>query len=458
VFALTWFVLPNLVVFALCRALGHVRALFMFDYALTSSMALVAPRTAAAATAILIALDILAFLLQLFGIDFSMALASVVEIILVNPAFILPRLLVVTALGTAVAVAILLICRPAATRRPAILLVVAVLLVRGIDVMVGGNGPYMRAGSGYQTLDVASTRSREILRALSTKAWNMQSVVITGLTARRVADSVATAKPDIVVIIVESLGWFTTARVRESVFAPLVAAASARNYRVSIDSVPFDGSTTKAELRELCALRMEFVELTPARGQSCLPQRLAQLGYRTDAFHGYSGKLFARWLWYPTVGFERRTFREDLDAPHLRQCGASFVGVCDDAMAAVVGTELARSSLAPRFIYWLTLTGHLPIAYGDTAGTPNPCLPGSTLVTDNGACAHARISSGTVRAIANIVRNQSGQPAVFMVIGDHAPPFLSTATRRHYAASFVPFITLIPNTPGPVTLPGAAVR
>ena len=47
-----------------------------------------------------------------------------------------------------------------------------------------------------------------------------------------------------------------------------------------------------------------------------------------------------------------------------RLCGNAFRSVCDADLTPIIAKEAANKT-APRFIYWLTLNTHVPVAPGD---------------------------------------------------------------------------------------------
>jgi len=65
-----------------------------------------------------------------------------------------------------------------------------------------------------------------------------------------------------------------------------------------------------------------------------------RLGYETVSFHGYHRWFYQRELWYPTVGFQRIYFADEMQQFSPPKCGTSFAGTCDLWIADRVEQEL----------------------------------------------------------------------------------------------------------------------
>ena len=116
-------------------------------------------------------------------------------------------------------------------------------------------------------------------------------------------------------------------------------------------------------MRELCDTRQPYMEFSKANGTSCLPARLRTRGYTTMAVHAFHHSMFERDEWYPVIGFEKEVFGEKLMNMTHRLCGNAFRGVCDADLPPMIAQQAAFSK-KPKFIYWLTLNTHIPVAPG----------------------------------------------------------------------------------------------
>lgn len=268
--------------------------------------------------------------------------------------------------------------------------------------------------------------------------------------------SVAT-RPNVVLIVVESWGLLLDPHLAQALTAPYADSAIVGSYRVNYGAVPFTGLTVPGEARELCHSTMGFGILHPSAEttEQCLPGRLHALGYENIALHGYAGEMFYRAAWYRKLGFDRTWFASDLRKAGLPRCEGAFPGVCDGAIAGFIGDmlggaqtdvrdgQLNARSTQPKFIYWVTLNSHLPVPArpdlpADTACTAEPALHASTAL-----CSWFRLVR-TVHASVSRVAAQVATPTVFILVGDHAPPFARPSLRSRFSQSLVPYVMLTP--------------
>ena len=249
---------------------------------------------------------------------------------------------------------------------------------------------------------------------------------------------------NVVLVIVESLGNFIDADARNRIVAPIYDKRITDQYSVSYGTIPYYGSTTSGEMRELCDTRAPFAEFVKSSGYSCLPERLYMRGYRTTAVHAFYSGMFERNKWYPMVGIHNMDFAEKLMPQMKRRCGAAFRGVCDADLPPVI-ERLAAESTQPNFIYWLTLNTHIPVAPGE-ALTNFHCAR-----ADNGfglqrVCAMAELWHDVFRAVADLALNPAVGPAEILVVGDHAPPLWSKKGRAEFEAGKVAWYRLTPRS------------
>jgi len=206
------------------------------------------------------------------------------------------------------------------------------------------------------------------------------------------------------------------------------------------ESSTYYGSTTAAEMRELCHTRDSYMDLTNGKKIECLPKLLAGRGYRTVSLHNFTNAFFERTRWYPELGFETRLFSQDLHTQNFRLCGGPFRGPCDTEMVPMIAREL-RDAKQPIFYYWLTLSTHVPVAMNE--GTPR-------LDCDNrgGKIGHREVCNMTelwLDLFDAISRMAIELPQTeILITGDHAPPLWSKAGRALFVPGQVPWIRLTP--------------
>jgi hypothetical protein len=255
---------------------------------------------------------------------------------------------------------------------------------------------------------------------------------------------------NVVLIVVESFGKLLNPASAEWLSSPFYSPAMRNTYHIEEGEVPFRGATVSAEYRELCGVSGSVAQITTPdplleTNLSCLPALMQRAGFETHAFHGYSGNMFDRNEWYPSLGFEHSTFIEDLSSPKAApRCGAAWPGVCDEYMVGLLRDLLLRpKSDRPQFIYWLSLNSHLPVDRESATADGVGC-GSSNAVTDEDLCAWMSLVYRVNKAVATLATSSGIPPTEFIIVGDHAPPFLAQTRRRAVSQSVVPYIRLIP--------------
>jgi hypothetical protein len=242
----------------------------------------------------------------------------------------------------------------------------------------------------------------------------------------------------VVLVLVESWGYSAASPISSHIEAPLFSEPIRNRYQVRKGTVPFEGSTVNAEMRELCGIRGGFREsrLDGDTLSVCLPAKFSRAGYATTAIHGFTKSMFNRQSWYPNVGFENQFFKDNWpENISSRLCGSLFVGICDVDAAKLLRHELLTGP-SKHFIYWLTLDSHLQF----DGKSQSKCGEGIPELLCNLAMSLQNVTS----AIAEIALDPNVPPTRFTIVGDHAPPILNPGLRRQFSDSEVPFIELIP--------------
>ncbi|MDB5601743.1 MAG: sulfatase [Xanthobacteraceae bacterium] len=241
-----------------------------------------------------------------------------------------------------------------------------------------------------------------------------------------------------IVVVVESMGQLVDADARAWIAAPFGTPDIKARYRVTSGSAEYFGSTTAGEIRELCGSREAYDGLDPARAAQCLPARLRRKGYTTMAFHAYSRKMFDRANWYPTIGFDRMLFGEDMLPGTKRTCGTVFRGGCDSDMEDLIA-RAAGGAKKPFLIYWLTLNTHVPVVPAD-AKVPLPCDDAAS----RNVCVMSSMWRQVFGTVARLALDPRIGPADVLVVGDHAPPLWSTRERGLFEPGRVAWYRLSP--------------
>lgn len=247
---------------------------------------------------------------------------------------------------------------------------------------------------------------------------------------------------NLVLILVES--WGNTPQrpdVQQAILAPVLTQRLAAHYIMQRGTVPFHGSTTHAELRELCGVDGSFHKVLTRNTLQCLPEILAREGYAVHGYHGFSEDMFARDRWWPLIGIPQQNmhFREQIQSQHPgRQCGMAFRGICDADMIA--DTQSVLRNKQKTFVYVLTLNSHLPITIDNKDLARTPC---QQLKLDESQCALVTSWRIVMDAVAKLAQSPINHTR-FVVVGDHAPPLWSTTSAEIFDQKNVPYFILTP--------------
>ena len=247
---------------------------------------------------------------------------------------------------------------------------------------------------------------------------------------------------NVILVLVESLGYLADPTARRQVDSPLFKPQVTDKYSISTGSVVYYGSTTSGEMRELCDTREPYDDFTKTNGSSCLPAQLRLRGYATMAVHAFSYRMFERGEWYPNVGFDKELFGEQLVKVTHQLCGNAFRGVCDADLPPIIAQE-AASSKKPKFIYWLTLNTHVPVA-PDESQADFGCGKDAGLFRHAHVCEMAELWHDVFEGVSKLALDPSIGPADILVVGDHAPPLWSRRARAQFEPGLVAWYRLTP--------------
>ncbi|MDZ7283026.1 hypothetical protein N4G62_13425 [Sphingomonas sanguinis] len=243
---------------------------------------------------------------------------------------------------------------------------------------------------------------------------------------------------NVAIVLVESWGKIENNEDFTDIIArPLFSQPILKKYRVDRGSIPFHGSTTNAELRELCGLYGNYRDIFTVHPKNCLPKLFGDMGYQTTGLHGFYADMFDRISWWPIVGIKHKIFLNDFKG--IRRCGTAFPAVCDDYLVDKMGDTLTKTH---QFVYALTINSHLPLPDELDNGSGLRCFEFSKL-SDNAPCVLAQKIRRVLTAVAqNALRNDI-KPTQFIIVGDHSPPFLGSINEE-FSSTHVPYIILTP--------------
>ena len=245
---------------------------------------------------------------------------------------------------------------------------------------------------------------------------------------------------NVLLIVVEALGQFADPWRQSILLQPFQNSELAKRYDVTTGSTTYYGSTTAAEMRELCNTRESYETVLEGKRFTCLPHEMEQRGYRTISLHNFTGNFFARKNWYPRLGFEEQLFRDDVAAYSTHQCGGPFRGPCDVDMVPFIGRQL-REAKKPTFFYWMTLSTHVPIAPHEGSPRLN-CTRAGGPIGQVEVCYMTEMWMDVFEAITKMAADLP--PTEILLVGDHAPPLWSKAGRRLFTPGQVTWVRLAP--------------
>jgi hypothetical protein len=256
--------------------------------------------------------------------------------------------------------------------------------------------------------------------------------------------------PNVVLIMVESWGLPLDSRLAHGLIASYDDPRIASRYKISLGTAPFTGLTVPGEARELCHSTIGFGILyaAPELRERCLPAFFHEHGYQNIAIHGFVGPMFYRNIWYPALGFDRSWFRSDLRKIGMPDCPGAFPGICDRSIAGWIGGSLlSEQKEKPQFIYWVTLNSHLPEPAHPDLPDDGVCATQPTLRNSAALCSWFRLVRAVHESMEQTALIRTARPTVFILVGDHAPPFSDPELRAKFSNTEVPYEMLMPLPP-----------
>lgn len=341
-----------------------------------------------------------------------------------------------------------------ARSRAAMMLAASAVLVVSLDVANGTsrlNGRFFRVDGSFAQANFAFSPSIRIASEVHTyldyrnsgQQWrHVDSALTRGLALVPHSGS----RNNISLVLVESWGAMTNAPGMDDYFVkPLLSPALLARYQVVRGVIPYSGSTTAAELRELCNVSGSYRMLRPGHAPDCWPYRLKQQGYRVVAIHGFWSTMFDRHAWWPQIGLSQALFMGDrVWQPPARRCGTSFRGICDADAVTELGNQLRKGPNI--FAYLLTLNSHLPVPERLPRGSTLDCARAPAQLTTK-QCAIAARWTVVFDAVAGLASRDDIGQTTFILVGDHSPPFFHQTDSAAFSYSNVPFIILTPRHP-----------
>lgn len=449
-------VIPSLVFWAIEHFWFIDRAIFNIDYLWVCLLLIPFGAVAVAVgMASILVLDIVFSFAPAYHFSLTSVLSSINDLLSLEPGFLAAeagKVLLIVLLGT---ISIYLAIRNTrSTRTVMITCVISILLISLLDIRFSANEIVERDSYALNT-NIAASSVNNLRRAISTADQNTRSQTIQPSESasqdfRSSLSSTSEEFQNIILIAVESLGDFSSRELNSFQIEPIVALEKHPGVVLNNGVVQFEGSTVPGELRELCGIKLLAVhpDISILPVDECLPKVLGGMGYRTWAIHGFIGTLFSRNRWYPALEFDNVWFAPELDEKILKanRCGIAFHGICDMDIWKMIVELKSDEPDSKKFIYWLTLSAHLPVESPDNTDS-SACSQYPALTQNTELCnlvlKHRQLFSG----IAESAKRGELDNTRIILVGDHSPPFLDNDTRVLFSSESVPYID--------ITIPGA---
>jgi hypothetical protein len=261
--------------------------------------------------------------------------------------------------------------------------------------------------------------------------------------------SLLAARANFVVIILESWGQMEDAAVTRQMLSPYARTALQAVYDVHFGAVPFHGPTVAGETRELCGQTFQngIAGASADDLRGCLPNLFASHGYSTIGIHGFYPRVYDRVHWYPRVGFQTSLFKPDLDRLGMRTCPGGLVGTCDADVADWMTARLKQSSPEhPVYIHWASINSHIPVVDVISQEQARACQAMSPVLQDRTLCNWYTLVERVHLMVTKMAMAARLPATAFVIVGDHAPPFSSSARRSLFSQKQVPYVLLTPKT------------
>ena len=258
--------------------------------------------------------------------------------------------------------------------------------------------------------------------------------------------TIAQAGRNVLFVMVEGLGALSDPAHAAILSERLQPAIESGRYTLSSDLSNFEGSTTGAESRELCGQWGDHRDYLGKASYDCFPAAMADRGYRTVSYHGFSEEMFERDKWYPSIGFQESHFLEDLatdDDRFSQRCGSVFAGLCDNDVAAAIRDRLTKKPTERTFLYWLTLNSHIPYV-PKHKGQLN-CGSASAEIANTQVCELTELWADVFANVAAIAEDPALPPTDIFIVGDHPTPLWNRAAASHFTPHKVQWYLLRDN-------------
>lgn len=444
-------VIPSLIFFFIDQFWFIDRAVFNIDYLLVCLILVhFGPVYVAIGVACTLVLDIVFSFAPAYHFSLTSVLYSINDMFSLEPGFLIVEACKVIALILLGTISTYLSIRKTQSRK--VVMAACAVSIIGLvllDVKFSANSISERDANSIR-YNIAASSINNLRLAVSTadQSSQVQSVQASESASQVLWAREATANEQyqsVILIVVESLGLINDRALNDIQIAPLLALESQAGIVTRSGVIAFEGSTVPGELRELCAIKLLAVhpDISILPIEDCLPRIMGERGYETLAIHGFIGTMFSRNRWYPALAFDDIWFAPELDRQdsEINRCGIAFHGICDVNVWKKIAALVSKEPVSKRFIYWLTLSAHLPVE----RTKPDDsflCSDHPSLTRNAQVCDLVRRHRQLFSELAMSVKNGELKNTRIILVGDHAPPFLDDKTRSLFSSEYVPYVDI----------------
>ena len=249
-------------------------------------------------------------------------------------------------------------------------------------------------------------------------------------------------KKNVVLIIIESLGYAHDPAVQEFLLEPLNDIRLNKKFHISSSKLEaLEGSTVTAEFRELCGIKYGNYNKIH-EDFMCAPKIFYELGYSTLAAHPYIGGYFNRRIWWKEIGFKETYFMKNIKNEDFKKCYGSYESFCDNQFFSRT-LEEASYIKTPFFLYYLSIEGHLPTKLASEEDYIN-CI--FKLKRNRVFCGNLLINKSLIETIVKVIIDLELENTDFYLVGDHVPKFVLSQNLNVLEANNVQTVSLISKT------------
>lgn len=444
-------VIPSLIFYFIDQFWFIQRAVFNIDYLLVCLiLVLFGPVYVAIGVATILVLDIVFSFAPAYHFSLTSILHSISDMFSLEPDFLIVEAGKVVALVLLGTISTYLSIKKTQSKK--IVMAACAVSIIGLvllDIKFSANSISERDANSIKT-NIAASSINNLRLAVSTADQNsqVQSIQVSESASHVLWAQEANANEQyqsVILIVVESLGAFKDGALNNIQMAPVLALKNQAGIVTESGVMAFEGSTVPGELRELCAIKLLAVhpDISILPIEDCLPRIMGERGYETLAIHGFIGTMFSRNRWYPALAFDDIWFAPEIDRQdrEANRCGIAFHGICDVDVWKKIAALVSKETVSKRFIYWLTLSAHLPVQRVKPTGSFS-CSDYPSLTHNAQVCSMVLRHRQLFSEVAMSVKNGELKSTRIILVGDHSPPFLDDETRSLFSSEYVPYVDI----------------